>query len=732
VRGRVLFDFCVRVGLGVAVGVATGCGSSSAPSPFVSPGDAGADGAPDSGEFSPVSIALPDASVPGEWGGRCVDDGECDDHIECTSDACDSGLGRCHFVPGDAACDDGTFCNGVEQCVPGVGCRPGAPVACSDGTACTIDACDELTHDCVHSARDADGDGDPDGNCPGGGDCNERDPNVSSLHVEICGDTIDNDCDGLVDEPDCEKPAYDTCATALDVLASGQFLLSAAAAAAKKDYSATCLPPDTTFRDLVVALHVPKGEPADVDVAVTTTAGNVALATAAKCGDASTEIACGPGVEAPGRTHAARLRLRGLAPGVYPLYVFSSGAGELVLAVEFAPASTEPTNETCGEPAPMMPGERVVAELVGAKRDLATACGTSFAELVYDFTLAEPRDVHLFATSEDNYGTPLISLRRSPCASDQAELTCRSGPNTELFRRALPSGHYFVSVGATGPSDVSVLLETDAPTAPPADETCAGAPALTLNSTRDVDLAHHEDDIQLGCAAGAVDAAYALTLERDSDVLLVLRIGDDDPGAVSLANVACSPNEPLLACATSETGPLTDAHRAPVRAVARSVPSGEYRVIVESALGTPASVTALVRPPSPPSLVAFSDACDGAQPIPATGGFFKGSTANAADDFTASCDVGGGGAPDQLLSLHLDVPSRVVLDAKGSTYAVIVDVREGATCPGDEVPKACSAGYVPRRSFLDLDLLAGDYWVQVDGYGGASGAWTLDAFIAPK
>jgi hypothetical protein len=82
--------------------------------------------------------------------------------------------------------------------------------------------------------------------------------------------------------------------------------------------------------------------------------------------------------------------------------------------------------------------------------------------------------------------------------------------------------------------------------------------------------------------------------------------------------------------------------------------------------------------------------------------------------------------------LHLDAPSRVVLDARESTYAVIVDVRRGGACPGDEIPGGCSAGYVPRRSFLDLDLDAGDYWVQIDGYAGASGTWTLDAFVAPK
>lgn len=716
----------------MAVGVASGCGSSSAPSPFALPAEAGTDAVSSTDGGAPIPNEPSDASVPGEWGGRCVDDGECDDRVDCTHDVCDLALGRCHFVAADDACDDGTYCDGVEVCAPGIGCRPGPPVACSDNTACTIDACDEISHGCTHSVRDADGDGDPDGNCPPGGDCNDHDPNVSSLHAEVCADGLDNDCDRQIDESDCEQPAYDTCATALDVSLSGQFPLSAAAA--KKDYSAKCLAADASFRDLVVALHVPEGASlTDIDVAVTADSGNVALATAGKCGDASSELACAPGVATPSNSHVARLKLRGLGKGVYALYVFAEVSGPLALNVDFAPASPGPANETCGTPAPLVPDVKVVAELGSATLDATTACGKGFGELVYDFTLEEPRDVRLFVTSEDTYGTPLVSLRRAPCGADQGhELTCRAGQNAELFARALPPGRYFVDVGATGPSDVSLLLETAAPTVAVADETCAGAPAIAPAVTRDVILTDHTDDLNLGCAPGTPDAAYALGLDHDSDVLLVLRIGDDDPGAVSLSRVDCSPSDPLLACATSETGPLTDVHRAPVRAVARNVPAGDYRVIVESALATPASVTAFLRSPVPPSLVAFSDACATAQPIPVEGGLFNGSTANATDDFSASCDTGGGNAPDQLLGLHLDAPSRVVLDARGSSFAVILDVRRGGTCPGEEVRGGCSAGYVPRRSFLDLDLEAGDYWVQIDGYAGASGAWTLDAFVAKK
>jgi hypothetical protein len=329
--------------------------------------------------------------------------------------------------------------------------------------------------------------------------------------------------------------------------------------------------------------------------------------------------------------------------------------------------------------------------------------------------------VHIHAASQDDYGTPIISFRDAACA----ELACREEPNDDLFRRALPAGHYFAAISATGPSDVDVVLETSPPSTPPADESCAGAPALTPGTTEVVELADHVDDIDTGCTVGSPDAAYVLALDRASDVLLVEATSDGDAGSVSLASAAC-PTGKSLVCSTD--GP------SPVRAALRGLSKGEYRVVVESELGLPASVTAFTRPASNATLVPFSDSCEASPAeIPPTGGLFQGNTANASDDYSASCDVGGsGGAADQMLHLRLDEPSRVIFDARGSAYAVIVDVRSGEACPGVEMTNGCSAGYVRNRSFLDLSLTTGDYWIQIDGYDGGSGAWTLDVYVAPK
>jgi hypothetical protein len=703
--------------------LATACGESSVPSPFVT-SDAAAEAsavvAPDAAP-PPEDAGGPDgpSEKPGEWGGPCIDDRSCDDGVSCTSDVCDAALSRCHFVPDDSRCDDGAYCNGREECAPVVGCRHGEAVACSDGTPCTIDACDETTDSCSHTPRDADGDGDPDGNCPSGGDCNDADPAISSQRPEICSNDIDDNCNGVVDEVDCVSPKYDLCSAPLDVTASSSFVLNTAAA--HLDYAASCVSTSSRYRDLVVAVHVPSGGGEDVDLVLQGTGGAaVSMAAASSCGDASSEITCAEGAFTTGGTPVARLRLRGLAEGIYPVYLFSDSPALLTLSVDYVPAEPKPANETCGTAEPISPGVPVTASLVDAAADLTSACGLPFADLVYDFVLTEARDVRVFASSKDSNGTPILSLRNAECTADAAEILCHEDTNDALYYRALGPGHYFLAVGATGPSDVDVLLQSDAPTVKPSNENCSGAPDLVPAVTTTVDLVDHMDDVRLGCGVGMPDAAYALTIGVPSDVLLAMGVSSGDTAAVSLSKPACDESA-VESCSTGSATPL--------RTLTRDVPPGDYRVVVESKKSNPVTVTAFLRPTMAPFLVPFSDDCSQAIEIPETGGSFQGNTANSTNDFTASCDVGGGpAAPDQLLHLRLQKTRRVVFDSRGSDYATIIDVRAGSACPGDEVIGGCSAGYSSGRSFIDLTLPAGDYWVQMDGYDSSSGPWVLDVF----
>jgi subtilisin family serine protease len=93
----------------------------------------------------------------------------CDDGIACTADTCNATQNACEHAPVASACDDGSFCNGVETCDELLGCLGGVGPNCDDGDECTGDACNESNHDCDHvPLPDTDSDGDCDlvDNCP--------------------------------------------------------------------------------------------------------------------------------------------------------------------------------------------------------------------------------------------------------------------------------------------------------------------------------------------------------------------------------------------------------------------------------------------------------------------------------------------------------------------------------------------------------------------------------------
>jgi hypothetical protein len=121
--------------------------------------------------------------------GNHLDD-DCNDHVDegcqaCTDDA--------DCTTGSEACVGG-FCALCSTCDP-TDCKFGdMPGRCApQGKGCThcVPGCD----------KDGDGfcPGDPGANIPGG-DCNDDDRNVNPQAREVCGNGVDDDCNGLVDD----------------------------------------------------------------------------------------------------------------------------------------------------------------------------------------------------------------------------------------------------------------------------------------------------------------------------------------------------------------------------------------------------------------------------------------------------------------------------------------------------------------------------------------------------
>ncbi len=703
----------VAIAIALTCSASVACGDGTSADPFVR-APALADAAADAPADAPTGVTDAGKLDP-SLGGPCIDDGQCNDNIACTLDACDKtlpvggaegGVGRCRFTVDDAQCADDAFCNGRERCLLGVGCRPGPPETCQDQDSCTIDSCDEATKSCKHAPRDLDGDGDPDDRCSANHDCDDQDPDVASTRGEVCSNGRDDDCDGQVDEVACVSPKADTCAAGLAITAPGTYGLTLAAAAA--DYPLSC---SIGGKDVVALVTIPAGAPRDLDLWARAAGAELALAVQSTCGVGASELVC------RSADSATRVRARNLAPGTYAVVVKSVVEADVELAVDFLPASAPPANETCATAAPLTVGTAELVSFIDAAKDVASACTLAAGELTYSLSLAAPADVKIFTSVLAGAGVPVVSLLKSACGSGD-EVRCKQGLGLPLFARNVAAGNYVVTVGASTPMDLSVLVVASAPTIAGPGDSCVAAPKAVHNAANLFDLGDRDDDIDDSCFEQSPDLAFDLELTAPSDVLLVGRFPPGDTGSVSLGDATCS-STGRLACGVSDS---------PVRVSRRNVAAGSHGVVLADTYGRKGSLDAWVRPTTPPVDVNASDSCGaGLIVVPPSGGYFFGNTTSGLHDFSNGCDQAfAPAAPDQILRLDLTKTQRVILDMSGSTFTTLLNVRTGATCPGAEVPGACHVGFGGNRSFLDRSLPAGTYWIVVDGFNGDGGNYGLD------
>lgn len=675
--------------------------------------------------------ALPEIQIPDAdetLGGPCVDDGQCArPELPCADFRCDRAVGRCRATPDDTRCDDGIHCNGVERCDPRVGCVPGPVVECGSGDTCRIDRCVEATRSCESVPRDADGDGDPTAACRGlGRDCDDSDPTVSSTAREVCGNRKDDNCDGVIDEPDCVLPANATCDDARVIAASGTYAVDLTGS--QRSVGASCAAPTEWPRQVVLAVRIPDGPARDVDLVARGQRARVALASGLTCGDGTTETAC---AVQPPNASAVRTKLRALGPGTYPVYLFGFGEGPAEVTVTFADPTPPASNLTCATAAPLLDAATTRAtftsEIVDVGR-IPTSCPAAAGPLLHRIDVTNgPVDLRVRATAPTVGVRPIFGLRDAGCASTSNEIRCATSNGPEFLVRGLQAGTWYLTIGATAPTDLVVDARITPATAPPADESCATAPPITNDATVLVPLGDRADDIAARCLAVgsallAPDAAYRLSVDAPSDLLVVARASGNDSIGLGLSSPACI--SPDWGCARGT----------PARLSRRGLPAGDYRLIVESLLGATPSISTFVRPTVSVG-PAGADRCqDPIVAIPRDGGFFLGTTAGRGAEIDASCDSAGGpkgGAPDVIYRLEVTERRRLVIDAAGSGFPVILALRRGDSCPGTEVDRGCAAGFVPENAFLDIVVDPGTYWLVVDGYGLAAGNYRLDVRVAP-
>lgn len=637
-------------------------------------------------------------------GGRpCVTSDDCHDGVACTNDFCDP-LGFCRNQPDFALCDDHVFCNGVEQCDARQGCIPGPRRTCNDDDVCTIDRCDEETKTCERAPRDLDLDGDPDFFCRGGGDCDDRDPRRSSRTTEVCDDSIDNDCDGMVDEATCGRTLHDTCDAPYDISAGGTFVLDARGA--MPDYSLGCM--STARRDLVLTFTL--DAPRNVSIEARGETFTTSLALRTSCPDSTSELACHQG-------YPSSVRRRQLEAGTYFVIVSASAAGDVTLQARFTDPTPPPPNETCATPIDVSSGGVFTGEIFDTQDDLMTGCGIAgSADLVYSFTTEEAQDVRITATTRA--GENLAWEVRPTCDSSEGAVRCAyGGPATGLLHQ-LPAGtYYLVLEGMPLAPEFSLEVEFLPPTQPLPGDRCEDAIPLELGVTASGTLVDMEDDVTTSCGFFYRDVVYSFALSERRDV--VIDVASEARFMNASVRTACADRDTERACGTG----------GPVHMPLRALPAGTHYVVVEALRPLNFQITVTDSEPTEPISVMDNETCTSAHGIPETGGVFTGNTSGMSDDHATAVCGAMARSPDAVFRLELASRRRVVASTRGSAFDTVLYMYENS-CTDREIICDDNGGE-GEQSLLDSTLNAGTYYLVVDGWGMiSSGEYVLDVAIS--
>ena len=455
----------------------------------------------------------------------------------------------------------------------GHGCEPGPVVSCDNGNGCETSTCVEATMSCQYAPRDIDQDGDPGRGVPlraTTATTSTRTCRASTPRCAATGSTTTATGRSTSRRASSPRGRRARRRSRSEVPATRRCRRSATGTPSRR--RAACRSPRRRRRRSG-SVTVPQGGAIDLEVWVTSTV-EVAVAIDGACGQASSELTCG---SAPGAT-SVRARAYAVAPGTYSVVVITQApSADVEVQVSFLPPSAPPANVTCATAAPITPGTALSVSIVDPlPTDLPTSCTGNTGELVYAFTLAQPQDLHVYATTTRGSGSPIVGIRDPGCTQLSDELACQVAggalhlrgvglggdvlrdPRGDLAHRRVARGHGLAA--DPGPAEPDVLV------------------AAGRRPERDglVFLADHESAIKDGCSPSGPDAAYSMTLAKASDVLLIERIPQNESGAVSLDTPSCAAGEPT---GVRDEGPT------PVRVGKRNVPAGDYRAVLTDQYG---------------------------------------------------------------------------------------------------------------------------------------------------
>ncbi|HJL17700.1 MAG TPA: hypothetical protein RMH99_18695 [Sandaracinaceae bacterium LLY-WYZ-13_1] len=504
--------------------------------------------------------------------GTCVAGGDaCDDEIECTTDSCDEDADECTNEADDSVCTGGGTCT-EAFCSTVTGCTL-RPISCDDDDSCTVDSCDP-DEGCQHELRDLDGDGFADGRCEGGTDCND-DPATGFLvnpdATEICGNGRDDDCNRLSDisDPVC-APGNDTCGEA-EMLA-GPGTVSWNTSTLEDNLTTSCEGSLDSGPDAVFAFQLIERRDVRASVLLSGTDNAIEIRPLSGCDDSSQAIVCDDDFSGMPTVTA-----RGLEPGDYAIVVNTEDPTSFDLRLEFLPSVvTGPVDyDVCDADTPDVSAGgtyRGAFDTLGDDYPTISCNSTSSGRTdgVYRLSLLTDQAVTLDGQAFTDIGTTsdLAVAIVTDCADTASTVACSLG--STLSVPTLPAGDYFVVVEPSSTSAVSYELDValSAPTPPTPYDTCATAMDVT-DTTATVDLSTLTNTGGLGCGGDVApyrDAFFSVTLTETRDVEVTTTVG-----SVHLMSFATT-------CGEASTETLCRAGTPGITETFTALPAGTYTI----------------------------------------------------------------------------------------------------------------------------------------------------------
>lgn len=229
----------------------------------------------------------------------------------------------------------------------------------------------------------------------------------------------------------------------------------------------------------------------------------------------------------------------------------------------------------------------------------------------------------------------------------------------------------------------------------------------------------------LGNYDGGEDIIYELTITETTNLQILLQTTSTWTG---LALSAFCPPNPCVSFVTGSSGNKT--------LNVSDLAPGTYYIMIDT-WPSPACIptfTLTVQPPPPPPP---GDVIGTAFVIPALPYLTSGTTVGFNNNYDEVCPYTGSTAPDVVYAFTPAADMCIDIDLCGSAYDTKLYVYENAHTPG--LPFACNDDYyfgAPCGAFVSalfgLELTGGNtYYIVIDGYGTAAGAYELAVTECP-